>query len=450
MSWSRERSLGLPVRPPLPAALPPRGGSSPTGRPAGWRWEGTPGTREGEEEERLIWGRFCCRLLLEGCSGGQVGRVPSMRSPRGCEVTEPHGVTPAVATDRSACGHHCSSRSSSSSMVRAHGAMVPARRHLLLILLLVALHARAARAAPWRARQADEDDGSPYPASQLDVALDPLEQPGDPLQVDGFPTYWPLPVLNPESRPTDEDDGSPYPASQLDVALDPLEQPGDPLQVDGFPTYWPLPVLNPESRPTAVPTGEGNVASRMGSGDEPPQAGAVLSEPGEDRHGRVYAVNRMDSGEVEKTPARASSTQRIVDHLCPQDVRQRCMISTAAIMLSVPVAIVVCCIVIHRYMKKNERSSAAPGAQRDTRSYPSHPDSWSSRPSTPEGWTRQYPPSVYEKPVRAPSQQPPRPPPPRSPPPRSPPPRPAPPRPANPPSPQPPFPPPPPPLPPSF
>ncbi|XP_068264654.1 uncharacterized protein [Nyctibius grandis] len=415
MSWSRERSLGLPVRPPLPAALPPRGGSSPTGRPAGWRWEGTPGTREGEEEERLIWGRFCCRLLLEGCSGGQVGRVPSMRSPRGCEVTEPHGVTPAVATDRSACGHHCSSRSSSSSMVRAHGAMVPARRHLLLILLLVALHARAARAAPWRARQADEDDGSPYPASQLDVALDPLEQPGDPLQVDGFPTYWPLPVLNPESRPTDEDDGSPYPASQLDVALDPLEQPGDPLQVDGFPTYWPLPVLNPESRPTdeddgspypasqldvaldpleqpgdplqvdgfptywplpvlnpesrptAVPIGEGNVASRMGSGDEPPQAGAVLSEPGEDRHGRVYEFYRTDSGEVEKTPARASNAHRSAGRLCPSDVRWHCLISAVAIILSVPAAIMLCYIIIRVRRKMKQRITAATGYEPNAR-----------------------------------------------------------------------------------
>ncbi|KAM6197315.1 uncharacterized protein WM294_007799 [Sarcoramphus papa] len=48
----------------------------------------------------------------------------------------------------------------------------------------------------------DEGGGNGYPASRLDVGLEPLRHPGDPLKVDGFPTSWSIPVLEPESNPT--------------------------------------------------------------------------------------------------------------------------------------------------------------------------------------------------------------------------------------------------------
>ncbi|KAM6059170.1 uncharacterized protein LJ206_013954 isoform 1-T1 [Theristicus caerulescens] len=58
--------------------------------------------------------------------------------------------------------------------------MAPAHRLLLILLLLVALHVRAAWAAPWRAQGADEGGGNGYPASRLDVGLEPLGHPGGP------------------------------------------------------------------------------------------------------------------------------------------------------------------------------------------------------------------------------------------------------------------------------
>ncbi|KAM9240319.1 uncharacterized protein RG961_015845 [Leptosomus discolor] len=78
--------------------------------------------------------------------------------------------------------------------------MAPTHR-LFLLLLLVALRARAARAAPWRARGADEGGGEGYPASRVDVGLEPLGHPGDRPVLDGFPAFSPAAVLRPESTP---------------------------------------------------------------------------------------------------------------------------------------------------------------------------------------------------------------------------------------------------------
>ncbi|XP_064930974.1 uncharacterized protein LOC135580439 [Columba livia] len=55
--------------------------------------------------------------------------------------------------------------------------MFPARR-LLFLLLLLALHAGPAQAAPWRARGGDEAVGNDYPASWLDAVSEPLRYPG--------------------------------------------------------------------------------------------------------------------------------------------------------------------------------------------------------------------------------------------------------------------------------
>ncbi|XP_069658435.1 uncharacterized protein [Haliaeetus albicilla] len=135
-----------------------------------------------------------------------------MRSQRECEVTEPRGDAPDISTNRSAPGPHCggggsSSSSSSSSRVQVPGAMAPARHLLVLLILLVALHVRAARAALWQARGAAVLAGEGDAASRLGSRT---EGPGDGMVTDG-------PV------------GRTLPAPRLDAVLQPgLHRRGPP------------------------------------------------------------------------------------------------------------------------------------------------------------------------------------------------------------------------------
>ncbi|KAM6197693.1 uncharacterized protein WM294_008102 [Sarcoramphus papa] len=109
-----------------------------------------------------------------------------------------------------------------------------------------------------------------------------------------------------------------------------------------------------------------------------------------------------------------SNPQSTASVFCPQDVRRNCMIGTAALLISLPLAILLCCVVIRRRRKRKQRLSAASGAQRESGGGPSRPDSrtsHTSRPGTPESWTqRQQPPLRPAKPARPPSPRPPRPP----------------------------------------
>ncbi|KAM6197468.1 uncharacterized protein WM294_007941 [Sarcoramphus papa] len=109
-----------------------------------------------------------------------------------------------------------------------------------------------------------------------------------------------------------------------------------------------------------------------------------------------------------------SNAQSSASVFCPQDVRRNCMIGTAALLISLPLAILLCCVVIRRRRKRKQRLSAASGAQRESGGGPSRPDSrtsHTSRPGTPESWTqRQQPPLRPAKPARPPSPRPPRPP----------------------------------------
>ncbi|GAB0194573.1 transmembrane protein 40 [Grus japonensis] len=95
--------------------------------------------------------------------------------------------------------------------------MAPTHRLLLVFLLLVALHARAARAAPWRAQGADEDANNGD--SWLDVDLEPLEHPGAVPAGEGDPTSQ----LGSRSEApadrvvTDVPVGRTFPAPQLDA-----------------------------------------------------------------------------------------------------------------------------------------------------------------------------------------------------------------------------------------
>ncbi|KAM6387387.1 uncharacterized protein J5M81_008932 isoform 1-T1 [Pluvialis apricaria] len=120
--------------------------------------------------------------------------------------------------------------------------MVPMRHLHLILLLMVALHARTAWTAPWQAREAD-DGGS-------------------------------------------NDDA----ASWLDVGLEPSGHPGDPLKVDSSPTSSPVPVLKPASNLTAVPVDEGDAASRLGSSSEAPGGGMVTDVP----VGKTFPAPQLD------------------------------------------------------------------------------------------------------------------------------------------------------------
>ncbi|KAM6197688.1 uncharacterized protein WM294_008094 [Sarcoramphus papa] len=123
-----------------------------------------------------------------------------------------------------------------------------------------------------------------------------------------------------------------------------------------------------------------------------------------------YAVGERTTG-VYSPQSNAQNTASV---FCPQDVRRNCMIGTAALLISLPLAILLCCVVIRRRRKRKQRLSAASGAQRESGGCPSRPDSrtsHTSRPGTPESWTqRQQPPLRPAKPARPPSPRPPRPP----------------------------------------
>ncbi|KAM6387388.1 uncharacterized protein J5M81_008932 isoform 2-T2 [Pluvialis apricaria] len=56
--------------------------------------------------------------------------------------------------------------------------MVPMRHLHLILLLMVALHARTAWTAPWQAREADDGGSNDDAASWLDVGLEPSGHPG--------------------------------------------------------------------------------------------------------------------------------------------------------------------------------------------------------------------------------------------------------------------------------
>ena len=77
-------------------------------------------------------------------TGVRSGGLAESVARQGCEVTEPHFDVLCHAS----CGQRCGSSSSSSgsSVVRARGSVVLTR--LLVLLLLVALQAQDAQAAP--------------------------------------------------------------------------------------------------------------------------------------------------------------------------------------------------------------------------------------------------------------------------------------------------------------
>ncbi|KAM6060934.1 uncharacterized protein LJ206_014976 isoform 1-T1 [Theristicus caerulescens] len=258
-------------------------------------------------------------------------------------------------------------------MVRVQGAMAPAHRLLLILLLLVALHVRAAWAAPWRVQGADEGGGNGYPASRLDVGLEPLGHPGGP------------------PRAKYQAEGGRKSPAPSEVVRQMLEELKRAHETD-----------REAVQKEALPEG----------------SGGSLPVSAEEREAMRAAGTPDVLGE---TTTKVYNPQNIASGFCHQDVRRRCMIGTAVTVVSLPLAIVLCCVWLHRRRKRKERLSAASGAQRETGSRPSRPDSRTSRPGTPESrtsrpsspesWTqRQQPPHRPQTPARPPSPRPPRPP----------------------------------------
>ncbi|XP_040447222.1 verprolin-like [Falco naumanni] len=141
--------------------------------------------------------------------------------------------------------------------------------------------------------------------------------------------------------------------------------------------------------------------------------GHVPSKPGEDHHSKINQAYEPGSDVISERTARADEPPTTASLLCPQDARRHCMIATAATMLSVPVGIVLVCVIIRRWMKKEEPVAGASRVQKETHGSRFHPDSQSSRASTPQSWTqRQQRTLPPEQPARSSSPRPPRPPPP--------------------------------------
>ncbi|XP_030357379.1 uncharacterized protein LOC115614527 [Strigops habroptila] len=217
---------------------------------------------------------------------------------------------------------------------------------LLLLLLLLLLLAPQAMAAPWRVWGAGEAGGNGREASWQDVGLEPLEtleQPGDPLQVNSFLAPYADLVPKPENNPTGppraklQDEGritTSEPSEVLRQIVEELRRGHgmDQEAVQSEAAPGGLSISGPVSAPDTA---------AMQDTDMP-----ALSQPRGDQHGHVYAFYRIDSGTDKERSSSASNPQ--ASFICPQDVRRSCMIGTAATVISVPLALVLCYCIYRR------------------------------------------------------------------------------------------------------
>ncbi|XP_040399476.1 uncharacterized protein LOC121063182 isoform X2 [Cygnus olor] len=308
-------------------------------------------------------------------------------------------------------------------MVRVWGATAPA---CLLFLLLVALCARGAQAAPWQPPGAGDDDaGSPYPASQLDPRLEPQEDPrGSTGQV---------PPWNPAPEPASMGPtgavlaGTGYSTPQPDVDHEPQVNLPDGTKGEGDPGS------QMGSRTEAL--GDGLGPLRAKDKDERIKPSLLCSHiiekiwkdleeaaPGMVRETVPKEVLWQGSGRTLPLPGkRTEATQATAtpgvdgennaNTAKPQNFGSYCIEGTAAFLVPLLLVTVACCVLIWRWRQKNQRLAAAQAAQTDTCS---RSVSLYMRPDhrgMPESQAqRQRPPSVPGRPARLPPAQPPQPP----------------------------------------
>ncbi|XP_056339357.1 uncharacterized protein LOC130249053 [Oenanthe melanoleuca] len=140
--------------------------------------------------------------------------------------------------------------------------MALALRLFLLLLLAVALTARAAQAAPWRAKEADEHAGKASPAPWLHEDLLPLEPPAvTGVSADKtFQEPFLVALGKPSSQESDEHAWKPSPTPWHHEDLLPLQPPADvsagkrlqgPLLIaSGKPSSHHMGLLRGRNKPT--------------------------------------------------------------------------------------------------------------------------------------------------------------------------------------------------------
>ncbi|KAM4653846.1 uncharacterized protein AAGF69_010492 [Amazona ochrocephala] len=196
--------------------------------------------------------------------------------------------------------------------------------HLLLILLFLLLASQAA-AAPLRAWRADPLQANSFLAPYADLVRKHESNTRGP----------PRAKLQDEGRIT-----TPEPSEILRQILEDLRRGHgvhqEPVQSEGAAGGHSI---------------SGPVSAQDTAAMQDPDMPA-LSQPGEDQHSRVYAFYPLDSGtDKERSSSSTSSAQDATSFVCPQDVRRSCMIGTAAIVICVPLAFVMCFILYQRQKK---------------------------------------------------------------------------------------------------
>ncbi|XP_051649099.1 prophenin and tritrpticin precursor-like isoform X3 [Manacus candei] len=233
------------------------------------------------------------------------------------------GCSSGVRTAVSGQGCQDSGGSSSCRTVCGRGAMALALRLFLPLLLAVALHARAAQAAPVPARGADEGAEEDSPAAWTDYGLDILGPTGSP------PTGKNQPPGEKKSQEAME---------LLDKMLSELERQREMDREAVLKAVVPketndsLPE-SPEGRKAMPGTSKPDVVGKAGTKDQKPP-----------------------------------SVRRV---LCPQDVRKHCMVGTVVVLFTVPLAMILCYVGIRWWIDSKEHPKHQPGLRRS----PSPPES---------------------------------------------------------------------------
>ncbi|KAM9603760.1 uncharacterized protein ACIBXB_002903 [Morphnus guianensis] len=282
-----------------------------------------------------------------------------------------------------------------------------------------------------------------HPTAQPDLVREPQGNPTDVAGRNGYPASQLGSRADTQGDRTDVGTGRAFPASRLGPALELTWHPRGPqrakykakAEIGKSSQRSPevlkeiLKELDKAAREMDRETVE-KEAFQEGDSDAVPVSDektgaiqstgvpvAVLSSPGEAHHARRHEFSPKNAGVDGK---------RNTNAMDPQDFRYYCIEGAVAVLGSVLFGMILCC-VIRLWRKRQRRLSAASRAQPDTSSCSSGLDSLSSRPSTPESWTRQQEPSpVPGKPARlpqsarerasaSPDSRPARPPPPRPP-----------------------------------
>ncbi|XP_066852122.1 uncharacterized protein [Anser cygnoides] len=333
-------------------------------------------------------------------------------------------------------------------MVRVWGATAPA---CVLFLLLVALCAWGAQAAPWRPPGADDDGvASPYPASQLDHGLEPQEDPrgstgqvppwnpapepasmgptGAVLVGSGYSTPQPDVDHEPQVNLPDGTEGKGDPGSQMGSRTEAL---GDGLEVSpgrALPDPRLLPALEPSWYPRGPLRAKDNAEIRKSSPTSSDIVEDIIKELEEaapglvretvpkevlwQRSGRRLPLPGKRTEAMKSTATRGVDGENNANTAKPQNFRRYCIEGAVAVLVPFLVLVTVaCCVLIWCWRQENRRLAAAQAAQTDTRSRSVSPYRQPDHRRTPESQARhQRPPSVPGRPTRLPPARPPRPP----------------------------------------